>query len=340
MSDLASALTLRVQAVDATRARREQQELIEKSRLREDALPSRSRAHHRWCAVYEGQVLQAGFIISVHRSRRVPWAKLVRWEGLGRDAFEVLESRLPRILPALRAVVPHVLRVNVVLREFDPARRDVLRDMLATSGYVAVAARDYIDTLLLPLDQDAEPSQHFSSSTRRNLREAQRAGITVRRVTQATDLAQVRDVVAEAFARRGADVVIPDAEDLQADLTVEHVALFAAALPGQDRIVACARFRRVGDLAMYEIAGSRRDPALGRLPVAPLLLAEGIEWARRNGCRWMDFGGVPLEDGTALAGIAAFKAGFGGTRVSIGGEWRLRPSPRLARLEDLLSGTR
>ncbi|HEY0930682.1 MAG TPA: GNAT family N-acetyltransferase [Gemmatimonas sp.] len=336
MTDLSGPLALQLRDLELPVARREQDELIGRHRFCADSLPRCVQPRHRWCAVYVGAELYAGFVLDVERSRRLPWARLVRWEGLGRENFSFMESQLPRILSALGTIVPNVLRVNIGLREFLPERRALLIAMLKASGYVPVSPRDYVDTLLLPLDQHGEPEQGFSSSTRRNLREARRAGLTVRRVIDAADLEQIRAVVAEAFARRDAGVVIPSPESLRADLDATHVALFAASLPGHDQIIACARFRRVGDLGIYEIAGSRRDTTLGRLPVAPLLVREGIEWARATGCRWMDFGGVPTEVGTSLDGIAAFKAGFGGTRTTIGGEWSLRPSPRLSKLEDLV----
>jgi lipid II:glycine glycyltransferase (peptidoglycan interpeptide bridge formation enzyme) len=53
-------------------------------------------------------------------------------------------------------------------------------------------------------------------------------------------------------------------------------------------------------------------------------------WARGNGARWFDLGGVPAEEGEAadaVEGITRFKRNFSTTLVHVGEGWMLEPSP-------------
>jgi lipid II:glycine glycyltransferase (peptidoglycan interpeptide bridge formation enzyme) len=60
-----------------------------------------------------------------------------------------------------------------------------------------------------------------------------------------------------------------------------------------------------------------------------------IRWAKREGARWFDFGGVTrgAEDkDDALAGISDFKRRFCRNEIALGEEWSYEPSRTIARI--------
>jgi lipid II:glycine glycyltransferase (peptidoglycan interpeptide bridge formation enzyme) len=87
--------------------------------------------------------------------------------------------------------------------------------------------------------------------------------------------------------------------------------------------VAARLFTGCGGVLKERLVGMDRDPAAGRLSVPAAVEWEAIRWAKANGYRWVDFGGirdtaVPIleeerSDSSTLTSSEAFKASFGGT---------------------------
>lgn len=292
-----------------------------------------------WCGVTIGGELRSGFPVHVAASRAVPGTRLIRLERFGGRAVLALGSECVGVLSALARRDPRALRVNISVYEAGEEQRHAIHEALSATGFRRIPPRMYEETLLVPLIGDeAMQLARLSGSTRRNLREATRGGIVVRPVVSPGDAVSLERLAAEAFRRHGAEPLPIDGAALLSGQG-EHQIVLGAYLQNAngERLVGFALFRRFGEVAVYDVAGSSRSPELGRLPVAYPLLWEGLLWARNAGCHTMDLGGVPAADavGDPRAGIAAFKAGFGGMRVTIGGEWICYPTPGFRILERL-----
>jgi hypothetical protein len=97
--------------------------------------------------------------------------------------------------------------------------------------------------------------------------------------------------------------------------------LFVGEVEG--RPVAARLFTGCGGVLKSRLAGMDRDSAAGRLKVAAAVHWTAIRWARANGYRWYDFGGISDaavsvlqdegSDSSSLTSWEAFKASFGGT---------------------------
>jgi lipid II:glycine glycyltransferase (peptidoglycan interpeptide bridge formation enzyme) len=103
---------------------------------------------------------------------------------------------------------------------------------------------------------------------------------------------------------------------------------------GPESVLAFAHGCMHGKLAQYSSSGSTRSSDL-KIPTSYALMWDLIRWARRNGARSFDLGGVTPNDEKAtdpLAGISDFKRYFSRTEVLVGQQWELEPRPWRAAL--------
>ncbi len=291
-----------------------------------------------WFGVRYDGTLRGGFPVALSRSRTVPGSTLVRVEHLGGAALDALGECAAPALVALGTCTRFVLRVNVALYESRPEHRTALAQVLTAAGYAPVPPRMYVETIMVPIVPDDEQQMSAcSSSTRRNIRESIRAGIVVRPLASLAYAPTLDRLSADAFLRHGGERPRPNGATLLANQGSHSVVLGAfhgsAATP--ENLVGFAVFTRTGHTALYDVAGTARRLELGRTPISHPLLWEGFRWARSQGCTSMDLGGVPPVDAVndPRASIAAFKAGFGGHRLTVGGEWQCSPSRVLSVVE-------
>lgn len=297
-----------------------------------------SAASLLWCGVHVGGVLRTGFPVVAHRSRAVPGSWLLRVERAGGDDFEPLLDHAAEIFAALRRAHQYTLRVNVAFYDERPEVRRALAAALTEAGYRPAPPRQYLETLIAPvLPTDDEQLASFSNSTRRNIREAGRSHLVVRPIAYGDFRTEIDRLLVEAFTRHGKS---PEQVEPMLLLSgrAEHSVLFGAFHPigaNHQELVGFAVFEKTGAKCVYSVAGTARRPELGRTPISYPLLWEGFRWARQVGCTSVDLGGVPSEEHTddPRATIAAFKAGFGGIRATIGGEWQCTPTPLLGMVE-------
>jgi glycosyltransferase involved in cell wall biosynthesis/lipid II:glycine glycyltransferase (peptidoglycan interpeptide bridge formation enzyme) len=100
-----------------------------------------------------------------------------------------------------------------------------------------------------------------------------------------------------------------------------HAELFVGEIEGKP--VAARLFTGCGGVLKERLVGMDRDSVAGKLSVPAAIEWEAIRWAKANGYRWVDFGGIgdtavsTLEDersdSSTLTSSEAFKASFGGT---------------------------
>jgi hypothetical protein len=147
-------------------------------------------------------------------------------------------------------------------------------------------------------------------------------GVRVRRGTQ-DDVALLARLHAASAQHHGFE---PIPLDYLANLyrrlaPTGHAGLFVGEVEG--RPVAARLFTGCGGVLKERIVGMERDSAAGRFSVPAAVEWEAMRWAKANGYRWVDFGGIRDEavsiledersDASALTSSEAFKASFGGT---------------------------
>ncbi|RDH77695.1 peptidoglycan bridge formation glycyltransferase FemA/FemB family protein [Mycolicibacterium moriokaense] len=147
-------------------------------------------------------------------------------------------------------------------------------------------------------------------------------GVHVRRGTQ-DDIALFARLHAATAVHQGFEPLTYDylATLYEVLSPLGHVELFIGEING--RPVAGRLYSSCGGVLKLRFAGMDRDEEATRLSVPAAVEWETIRWAKANGYRWFDFGGIKdsavaiLEsEGSSspdLRSIDAFKATFGGT---------------------------
>lgn len=150
------------------------------------------------------------------------------------------------------------------------------------------------------------------SQVRQNVRRAQRAGAVVR-PGQKCDMDAVRAMhkqLLHASRHPGAAWYEALAEYFQscgAMFVCEH----------QGEVISAIFVARHGELATYALGFSSADDV--RFPKMILPLASAIAWAKENGVKCFDLGGIPLEHDADVkrASIAEFKRSFSRAEISL-----------------------
>jgi len=299
-----------------------------------------------WCSVGDLNGLVTGFVVERSRSRVLPGTSLLRISRFGRDLHTPIIEQLPIIIPKVLASFSFVQRLDVAVFDEDPSRRIKFEAGLAEAGLKRVPARSYTRTLWLDLCGDeASLFARMSTSTRRNIREAEKAGIRAVPLTSANLVPAMTRLYEATFSRTGADAPALDLTKVVASAREQVSGLFGVFLRGEEgnpeALVAFAWVRSNGDHAVYDVAASGRRPDLGRTPLGYPLLWTCLKWARERGLRWMDLGGIPgstIPQTSPLQSIAAFKKGFCSNEVEVGGEYRIEPSVLLSSLARVVRG--
>ncbi len=202
-------------------------------------------------------------------------------------------------------------------------------------------------TRVVPLADDETLIAGFDKDTRYAVRRAEREGVEVSRVDDASDLSAIdrlHELVGETQRRAG--FPMPGRQRYRLAwraLGGEGVAsIFEARREGS--LLASAMLVVEGDRSFYLFAGSKREG-----PGEPKRFATyALQWAmmrhaRDCGVRLHDLWGVapPGADEThPWYGVGLFKKGFGGREVVWAGTWDIVVSPKLYRLRNVLGALR
>ena len=178
------------------------------------------------------------------------------------------------------------------------------------------------------LEGDIDPADGLDSSWRRNVRRADKSGVTVTTGTPA-DLTAFHAVYAETAERDGfPPLPVGYFETMMRDLGAEdprRVDLYLASRDGQ--VHAGALLTRVGDEVSY-VYGASSDAGRTWRP------SNAMQWqmlsdAAAGGAAVYDLRGISdtLDPDDPLFGLLRFKLGLGGDAVELVGEWDfpLRP---------------
>ncbi len=238
-------------------------------------------------------------------------------------------AAIDRVLDTLEASARRLGVGHLIIQP--PAGAAPLDARLEARGYDAGAtAVAPTCTLLIDLAPDLDDLfAAMSSSQRRNLRKAKKLGVQVRRATT-EDLPAFQALHAATAARQGftpLSLAYLEAQ-WQALRPLGAVEIFLASAPE-------APERPIAGALVTAYAGTVTDKIPGWNGEAPALqpsiacLWEAIAWAKAEGFRHFDLGGIPRPAGRALlAGErdkeasgernpAAFKARFGGSVVML-----------------------
>lgn len=319
-------------------------------------VPVALESRHAWRATLESRVApgslaaaidtagQPAFAVGVHvlKSRAAPGHHVWRVDRLGLDVpTDAVRAALSCVCENARQA-RRVLRVEATVATNDDARRLAIGNVLTALGFRRVPnERTYARTIALELEgkTEAELFAGLPKNTRRNVRLAERRGLVLRPIDDASFAPRMDSLISESMARTGGSFAPPNwagVIELSQRLPSRSrlVGMFVVDGPRKDDLLALAWGCQHGDYAHYDLGASARDPDFNA-PLAYTLLWDLIAWAKANGASWFDFGGVTAgtnESGDALGGISDFKRHFSQHEVRGGEEWAYEPRPTRARL--------
>lgn len=234
---------------------------------------------------------------------------------------EILEQILPLLIAELRsravariAVMPYFAGAQSVVAE------DILRQLRFRSTQKLDGA--HVRTLRVDLENkksDALFSGGERESLRRKLREAEKAGVVVRRGA-ASDVATLHQLHDSMMLAQGKRKKAPDYFRALSRFveTEETGALFIA--DREQAPIAALFVIAHGPLATFVIGASTQTA----LPFSKMAsaMAEAIRWAHARGCKTFDLGGIPAPNDAdpKRASIAQFKFDFAKTATVLARE--------------------
>ncbi len=276
----------------------------------------------------------AGFALEVYRSRALPGHLLLRANRFGGNLSpEVRDAALTAFTDLARREA-RVLRVSVRVFARDDVRAP-LGQALAGLGYRRLEQiRLYEQTLALDLTPDeATVFASFHKTARRNIKEVAKHPVELRPITDAAWAARMDDLLRESMERTGG---VYEHQDWAARVELGRLCpegsyltgLFRTDVAGPASLVAFAWACGHGDHAHYDASGATRSVPF-RLSLGYPLLWDMICWAKRNGAKWFDLGGVTLgsvgDQQDRCGGISDFKRYFSRDLITVGEEWELEP---------------
>ena len=286
------------------------------------------------CARDETDRCAYGLALEVNRSRAVPGYLLIRCQRIGGSSVAGAAEAALAAVTRLAKAHPRVLRVDLEVFSRDDAVRATLARVLAAQGCrPKPEPRGYAETIVMDLLPDEEEIfAALASKTRRDIKAAAKAGAFTRAITHPAPADRLNALLKETMGRTGGQFHAPDWNGIitlgQSHPTLARLTgLYRSDLEGPEALVAFAWGCGHGDHAQYSLAASTRTSGL-RIPLAYALAWDLICWAKRNGARWFDFGGVTrgtLGSGDPVGGISDFKRYFSQRMERVADEWLLEP---------------
>ena len=184
----------------------------------------------------------------------------------------------------------------------------------------------------------------LDKKARRDLREAEKAGLRIERLSTPEFADQLMRLEGEAKAHSDGSFQGQDWRSILR-LSEGHPELSRVAglfVPGDaphaQSLVAFAWGCMHGTHGEYRAAGTARIEG-NKLSFGSPLLWDLVLWAKRQGATWFDLGGVTLAEAGAedpLAGISSFKRRFSREVAEVGEDWILEAHPLRSRAAALL----
>lgn len=292
---------------------------------------------------------RAGFAVESERSRALPGHRLLSVRHLGIGSGGLDDSSLDAGLAALAGQArsdSSILRVTVESFALDPDARARTSERLRRHGFQqAPPTRVYQRTLVIDLNAEEEAIfAGFHKNARQGIRNVARYPVVVTTADSVELAPRLQELGDEALRRTGG-------ESRQLDWS--SLIRMSAAAPSLSRIAVLRRTDRTGpesvlafawgcvhgEVAEYSVSGSARVDDL-KVSTSYALLWDLIRWARLEGARWFDLGGITsgsTQSDDALGGISDFKRRFSQRELEVGGQWQLEPRPGRAAAARIIS---
>jgi dienelactone hydrolase len=284
--------------------------------------------------------------LQVASSRALPGHVVVRCERFGPGFSPGAQRAALRALMAFAQTQRRVLRVHVETFAIDGAERDTLEADMETLGFTRTESpRCYEHTVLVSLDRDeASIFSALHRTARRHIRAADKHPVVVKPVVDPADFPRLDEISRETYERTGGTYDPPDWSRVVTLCTREPAAsrlvgLYRTDVTGPRRLLAFAWACGHGDHVHYFRAASTRDTDL-RMPLMYPIVWDLIRWAKQNGARHFDFGGITTgthDSRDPLGGISDFKRYFSDQPVRVGAEWSFEPRPIQAHAARMMS---
>lgn len=242
--------------------------------------------------------------------------------------------------PVLQEVVRRLRRTRPVVLVVQPAQTIASGAATFDAMGFGPAPIDIAPAATVEIDLGPEPDELLAamrSSTRRNVRKAEKAGVRVRRGAR-SDLECFHDLHVQTAGRQGFAPLPLDYLERQWDaLAPEGMQVHIAELDGVPLSAMTAS--AFGDRMVFKLAGLSENPEARRVRASDYLHWRVVNAARESGFAWYDFGGFDRSAAEIIeAGgeppeelrksASQFKLGFGGAVVTRERAlWRLSPRP-------------
>ena len=242
----------------------------------------------------------------------------------------------------LKAAVGPGVRLHNVAPSHTNEHAIGIRDWLLATGWTQhIAATGFGDVqpryvFQVPLVGQTEASllAGLNQLWRRNLKKAEKSGVSVRRGDR-SDLAAFHDVYVETAKRDHFTPRPLSYFERMWDSLGDHIRVYLAELPNTDRPGAAAIWVKVGGHAWYSYGASTTADRDARPSNAMQwrMLLDSLE----AGAHVYDLRGISdtLDEHDPLFGLIRFKLGTGGEAVEFLGEFDYPIQPMLARVFDL-----
>lgn len=282
---------------------------------------------------------RAGFSFESQPTRALPGHRLlsvrrfgVRGGGMDEQAFDAGVAGLVAHARNDRSVLR--VTVDAYAPEEDSLRRTC--ETLARNGFHQVeTTRTYERTLLIDLTPSEETIlAGFSRSARRNIRSLEKFPVAITSAASTALAPRLQQIDAQTRSRTdGGQRKLDWRAYIEMSATAPRLSRIAILRrtdrEGDGALLAFAWGCMHGDVVEYSESGSVRTDDL-KIPTSYALLWDLVRWARRNGAKAMDMGGVTIgtersED--RLGGISDFKRHFSQKEISVGQQWQFEPHP-------------
>lgn len=258
--------------------------------------------HQRPLALFLPVEITLMGILRRFTSRAVAYSSVLCVPGpTGQEALE-------KLLPVYRQAVGKKL----LFTEFrNSASLDDLQPILNKNGF---KHEDHLNFLVNLARPPEEIWNSIRSAAKRNIRQARKQGVTIKKVNEARRIPEVHAVLQAIYQR--IQVPLVDVSFFQAAFDILYpqsmMEIFVASVQGVDVGVLTLLLHK--DTALYWYTGSLREYT--RYRAGDLLVWHIMEWASQQGFRILDFGGAGKPD--EPYGVRDFKAKFGGELVNYG----------------------
>ena len=290
----------------------------------------------------ENQAILSGFVITTSMSRALPGTLIGRVDRLGRRLHEPLLPNLGAVLLKAALAIPRLMRLNARVFDEDAERRErMLASIDRAGGSRSEHCAQYTRTIVTHIDEAVGLNlASLTKTARYNVRKFSRSPkFEVRPISDIHYAGRMWELYTRTFERTGHTAPAIDMrcriEDAIHSRRSRLVGVyFLDRAPPMD-LVAFMRAELHGDHACYEEGASERSIEIRSQPLGYPMMVDLLDWTRRAGGTWFDFGGIPVHELTpnhSLAGITQFKRQFSRAELDIAREAVLRPRPALDRI--------